>query len=147
VSARRDNGICFCGTVIAELPGDPLWICYDHDADCRRATGSALVVWVGYRPEQFCVVQGNPRSFSKTRGVVRTFCSDCGTSISYLDEGIPNELYIALGFLEHPECFRPEAHAYWREKLPWIEFADELPRIHGYSRERDPTFGTPKQRA
>jgi hypothetical protein len=104
-----------------------MWICYDHDADCRRATGSALVVWVGYRPEQFRVVQGNPRSFSKTRGVVRTFCSDCGTSINYLDEGIPNELYIALGFLEHPECFRPEAHAYWREKLPWIEFAEGCP--------------------
>jgi hypothetical protein len=55
--------------------------------------GSPLVVWVGYRPEQFSVIKGNPRSFSKTKGVVRTFCSDCGTSIGYLDEGISSELY------------------------------------------------------
>jgi Glutathione-dependent formaldehyde-activating enzyme len=82
----------------------------------------------------------------KTKGVVRTFCSDCGTSIGYLDEGISNELYIALGFFDHPESFRPEAHAYWREKLSWIEFADKLPRIEGYSRERDPALGTPNQR-
>jgi hypothetical protein len=51
-----------------------------------------LVVWVGYRPEQFRVVQGNPRLFSKNRGVVRTFCSDCGTSISYFDEALPSSV-------------------------------------------------------
>jgi hypothetical protein len=91
--------------------------------------------------------KGTLRSFSKTKGVVRTFCSDCGTSVSYLDEGgISNELYIALGFFDHPENFRPHAHAYWSEKLPWIEFADRLPRIEGYSRGRDPAFGNPHQR-
>jgi hypothetical protein len=113
VSARRESGSCFCVAVIAEMRGDPFWVCFDHDADCRRATGSALVVWVCY-------------------------------SISCFDEGLPNELYVALGFTDHPECFRPEAHAYWREKLSWIEFADGLPRIDGYSRRRDPALGAPK---
>jgi hypothetical protein len=143
---RRERGSCFCGAIIADMHGDPFWICYDHDDDCRRATGSALVVWVGYRPEQFHITRGSPKSFSKTPGVARTFCSDCGTSITYVDDGIPNELYVALGFLDHPERFRPEAHAYWSEKLPWIDFLDGLPRIEGYSRERDPALGTPKNR-
>ncbi len=128
------------------MTGEPFWTCYDHDGDCRRATGSALVVWVGYRPEQFRVIQGQPKSFSKTRGVIRTFCADCGTSVGYADAGMPDELYVALGFLEHPERFRPDAHAYWREKLPWIEFSDRLPRIDGYSRLRDPALGPPNQR-
>jgi hypothetical protein len=147
VSERLDNGACFCGRIIAEMHGEPFWICYDHDVDCRRAIGSPLMVWVGYHPEQLSIIKGKPRSFSKTRGVIRTFCSDCGTSISYFDEGISNELYVALGFLDHPEAFRPEAHAYWREKLSWIEFADRLPRIEGYSRQRDSAFGTPNRRA
>jgi hypothetical protein len=77
-------------------------------------------VWVGYRPGQFELIKGHPKSFSKTKGVVRTFCANCGTSISYHDEGISNELYVAVGFFDHPESFRPEAHAYWREKLSWI---------------------------
>jgi hypothetical protein len=128
------------------MRGDPFWICYDHDADCRRAIGSPLVVWVGYRPEQFRVVRGNLRAFSKTTGVVRSFCAECGTPVSYVDAGLPGELYVALGFLDHPESFRPHAHAYWSEKLPWIDFADELPRIEGYSRRRNPAFGTPKER-
>ena len=99
-----------------------------------------------FEGEQFSLVKGTPSSFSKTSGVLRTFCSVCGTSISYLDEGISNELYVALGFLDRPENFRPEAHAYWREKLPWIEFADRLPRTEGYSRQRDSAFGTPNRR-
>jgi hypothetical protein len=147
MSERKESGSCFCGAIIAEMRGEPFWICYDHDSDCRRAIGSPVVVWVGYRPEEFSLIKGNPRSFSKTKGVVRTFCSNCGTSISYLDEGISNELYVALGFCERPESFLPEAHAYWSEKVSWIEFADKLPRIEGYSRERDPALGTPKQRA
>jgi hypothetical protein len=147
VSERRDSGSCFCGGVIAQMRGDPFWICYDHDEDCRRAIGSPLLVWVGYHPDQFRITQGHPKSFCKTKGVTRTFCSNCGTSISYVDDGIPNELYVTLGFLDRPECFRPQAHAYWRQKLPWIDLVDDLPRIDGYSRERDPRVGTPKNRA
>jgi hypothetical protein len=146
MSDRKEGGGCFCGAIIAEVHGDPFWICYDHDTDCRRAIGSPVVVWVGYRPKQFSLVTGNPRAFSKTPGVVRTFCSNCGTSISYLDEALENELYIALGFFDRPENFHPEAHAYWGEKLSWIEFADRLPRIEAYSRRRDSALGTPKHR-
>ena len=136
MSQKHEGGSCFCGAIVAQMKGDPFWICYDHDQDCRRAIGGAVIVWVGYRPEQIQFVAGNPKSFSKTRGVARTFCSECGSSISYTDQGIPNELYLALGFLDHPERFHPEAHAYWRERLTWIAFADELPRIDGYSRKR-----------
>jgi hypothetical protein len=146
VSTRLETGACFCGSIAAEARGDPFWICYDHDDDCRRAIGSPLAIWVGYRPNQFRLTQGTPKSFSKTKGVMRTFCSECGTSISYLDEGLPDEIYLAIGFLDNPERFRPQAHAYWRMKLTWIEFADGLPHIEGYSRRRDPTLGNPADR-
>ncbi len=143
---RIETGACFCGAIAAEMRGDPFWICYDHDDDCRRAIGSPLTVWVGYRPSQFRFTRGTPKSFSKTEGVVRTFCPECGTSIGYKDAGIADELYVNIGFLDRPENFRPEAHAYWRMKLPWLDVADDLPRVDGYTRERDPTVGTPAGR-
>ena len=104
------------------------------------------MVWVGYRPDQLRITRGTPRAFSKTRGVVRRFCADCGTAISYADEGLPGEIYVALGFLNEPERFVPQAHAYWCERLPWIDFSDALPRLDGYSRGRDPAVGMPKDR-
>ena len=143
---RVETGACFCGAIGAEMRGEPFWICYDHDDDCRRAVGSPLAVWVGYRPQQFRLLRGAPKSFSKTKGVVRTFCADCGTSIGYFDEGLADELYVAIGFLDHPERFKPQSHAYWSQKLPWMSVADDLPKIAGYSRRRDPAFGYPTER-
>ena len=146
MSERRETGACFCGAIAAEMTGEPFWICYDHDDDCRRAIGSPLTVWVGYRPAQMRFTRGTPKTFSRTRGVVRSFCGDCGSAIDYRDEGTPDELYLAIGFLDRPEGFKPQAHAYWRMRLPWVAFDDGLPQIDEYSRERDPTYGKPKDR-
>ena len=83
---------------------------------------------------------------SETVGVVRTFCPQCGTTIGYTDQGAKDELYLNIGFMDNPERFPPQAHAYWRLKLPWIEFSDELPHIDAYSRERNSDLGYPKDR-
>ena len=146
MDTRIETGICFCGAIAAEMRGEPLWICYDHDDDCRRAIGSPLTIWVGYRPDELRWTRAVPKSFSKTSGVTRTFCPECGTSISYFDEGIKDELYLTIGFFNNPERFSPKAHAYWQMKLPFIGFADDLPRVDTYSRERDPALGTPAHR-
>src|SRR4051794_39715841 len=90
-----------------------------------------------------------PRSLEiilETKEVTRTFCPECGTSISYFDEGLRDEIYLTIGFFDHPERFPPQAHAYWRMKLPWVDFGDNLPRAEGYSRRRDPALGNPADR-
>lgn len=38
---RVETGGCFCGAITAEMRGEPFWICFDHDDDCRRAIGGA----------------------------------------------------------------------------------------------------------
>ncbi|MBA8878306.1 GFA family protein [Phyllobacterium myrsinacearum] len=128
------------------MRGEPFWINYDHDDDCRQAIGGPLTIWVGYRPNQFKITRGEPKTFSKTSGVTRSFCGRCGSSIGYCDEGIPDEYYVTIGFFDHPERFQPHAHGYWKMRLPWIEFADELPRIDGYTRKRDPKIENPNSR-
>lgn len=145
-SERRETGACFCGAITAEMQGEPFWVCYDHDDDCRRAIGGAVNLWIGYRPGQV-VISGTPAVFSRTPGISRSFCPTCGTSIAYRDEGIPDELYLTVGFFDRPEAFPPSAHAYWQLRLPWLEFADTLPRIETYTRPRDPAIGTPAERA
>ena len=141
-----ETGACFCGAIAAEMHGTPFWICYDHDDDCRRAIGGPLTIWVGYRPAEFRLLRGLPKSFSKTPGVVRTFCGDCGTSISYVDTGLVDEVYVTIGFFDHPERLVPQAHAYWRMKLPCLEFSDDLPRVEAYSRVREAIGKEPRHR-
>ncbi|UGY11636.1 MULTISPECIES: GFA family protein [unclassified Phyllobacterium] len=146
MTQRLETCACFCGQVTAEAEGEPFWICYDHDDDCRRAIGSPLTIWVGYKTAQFRFRHEPPKTFSRTSGVVRSFCGTCGTSIGYEDEGIAGEIYLTIGFFDHPEHFAPAAHAYWQLKLPWIAFDDTLPRIDQYSRPRDAAYGTPRDR-
>lgn len=143
---RLEHGSCFCGSIVAELEGEPFWITYDHDDDCRKALGSPLTIWIGYKREHVRFTSGSPMTFSKTPGVERSFCADCGTSIGYVDEGLGNEIWLTIGFMDRPERFEPRAHGYWRTKLPWIEFADDLPRVETYTRERDPKVGYPAER-
>jgi hypothetical protein len=145
-NSRLETGSCFCGNIAAKFTGEPFFTCYDYDDDCRRAIGSPLTIWVGYRPDQFKLLRGSPTRYSKTTGVTRCFCAMCGTSIGYVDEGLPDEFYVSIGFFDLPERFPPQAHAYWQMKLPWIEFADNLPRIDGYSRKRDKSKGNPIDR-
>jgi hypothetical protein len=145
-SVRVETGACFCGDIAAEMHGEPFWVVSDHDADCRRAIGGPLMLWVGYRPAQVRFSRGTPRTFSKTPGVTRSFCGRCGTSIGYVDDGLADEHYLAIGFFDHPERFTPQAHGYWQERLPWVAFADDLPRQSGYTRGRDAAFGTPADR-
>jgi hypothetical protein len=79
-------------------------------------------------------------------GIVPSFCGRCGTSIGYVDKGISDEYYLTIGFFDHPERFKPAAHGYWRLKLPWIKFSDDLPRVEEYTRRRDPKLGNPNTR-
>ncbi|MBZ9986853.1 GFA family protein [Mesorhizobium sp. BH1-1-5] len=143
---RIEKGSCFCGKVMAEAHGEPFWVNYDHDDDCRKALGSPLTIWIGYKQEQIRFGGQAPKTFSKTSGVVRSFCAECGSSIGYVDEGLANEYWLTVGFMDHPERFKPAVHAFWSMKLPWVEFADDLPRLWRYSRPRDPAIGDPSSR-
>jgi hypothetical protein len=82
MNLRVETGACFCGNITAQIIGEPFWICYDHDDDCRRAVGIPLNLWVGCRPSQFTLLRGTLKRFSKTKGITRSFCGDCGTSIA-----------------------------------------------------------------
>ena len=143
---RVEGGQCFCGANKAVMTGEPFWICYDHDGDCRRAIDSPLTIWIGYRSAQVTFTAEEPRRFSKTRGVTRTFCSSCASSMTFVDDGLPDEIYVDSGFMDHPERFPPAAHGYWEMKLPFIEINDDLPKNDTYTRDRDVGLGFPNKR-
>jgi len=144
--SRIERGSCFCGAIEIDALGEPFWISWDHDSDCRKAIGGPLTIWIGYKADQIIYVTGTPKTFSKTPGVVRSFCGNCGTSIGYQDEGLPAEVYLCIGFMDAPQCFEPAAHGYWSERLPFLEMADSLPREGRYTRSREQGFAFPRDR-
>lgn len=111
-------------------------VSYCHCADCRRATGAPVTVFVGFDTERISFEAGRPQAYSRHVGVERLFCGGCGSPIGYRDAGLPGELYFYLGVLDEPERYRPQCHAFIGEALTWLLIDDEWPRHHGLSRPR-----------
>jgi hypothetical protein len=124
----EQTGGCLCGAVRFKVSGAPLWAAHCHCTSCRRATGAAMVTFAGYRRAQFAYAQGAPQRFNSSPGVVRSFCGNCGTSLTYEGARWPDEVHVHLSTFDDPAAFAPQAHVYTAEQMPWLKLADDLPR-------------------
>ena len=135
-SGAPHAGACACGAVRFRAAGEPLWAAYCHCADCRKATGAPVTLWVGFAGDAVSWT-GTPAGRSGGAGILRQWCAGCGTPLAYADETIPgDEIYLAIGAFEAPERIAPQAHAFWASRLPFLAIADDLPRHDRYSRPR-----------
>jgi hypothetical protein len=58
----------------------------------------------------------------------------------------PTSFMSPLGFMDAHEKFAPQAQAYWEIRLPFVVMDDGLPRVQGYTRQRNPSIGNPRDR-
>lgn len=130
------KGGCMCGAVRVRVRGEPLGAPYCHCRDCRRSTGAPVSLLVGYEDGQVEVQSGNPRVYESSPGVRRSFCGDCGTSISYKDDRLPGEIYIHVGVFDDPASFEPTVHSWHSQRLEVLDIRDDLPRHRQSSRPR-----------
>jgi len=52
----------------------------------------------------------------------------CGTQISFTADYISGLIDLTIGSLEHPEKVAPALHYWDAKRLPWVQFADDLPK-------------------
>ena len=122
------TGRCLCGDLTYEFAGEPLWIAYCHCDSCRRQTSSVVATFVGLDAKHFRYTRGTPAKYASSPGVTRSFCSRCGSPMSFEGAKWPGEIHIYLGTLSDPSAFVPTSHVHVAEKLPWFDVADNLPR-------------------
>ncbi len=121
------RGGCRCGAVRYRA-GAPLWTTHCHCVDCRRSSGAPVSTFAGVAAETFRFTDGSPGVYESSPGVRRSFCGACGTPLIYEAEVYPGEVHIMAGTLDSPEPLSPERHVFVRDRLPWLEMADGLPR-------------------
>lgn len=131
MSTRSLRGHCLCNAVQYCAVGEPLWCAHCHCADCRRHTGSAVATFVGIDKAQFTLTSGEFGTVESSPGVVRSFCSTCGTPMAYERDELPGEIHLYLGTLEHPEEILPTLEVFCRERLPWLELTVDGPSFDG----------------
>lgn len=123
------EGGCLCGAVRYQISGPPLMAALCHCSMCRRANAAPAVAWAMYEQSQVAFVKGAPRLFASSAEAQRGFCPDCGSPISFTADFIPGLIDITIGSLDHPELAPPTLHYWDSRRLPWMQFADDLPRF------------------
>jgi hypothetical protein len=122
------EGGCQCGAIRYRVSGAPVLAAICHCAMCRRANAAPAVAWAMFQESQVAFLGGSPATYASSPGAKRSFCSTCGTQISFAADYIPGLIDLTIGSLDHPEKIAPTLHYWDSRRLPWIHFADDLPR-------------------
>lgn len=82
-----------------------------------------------YHESQVVFVAGSLKTFASSPEARRGFCSACGTQISFSADFLPNLIDLSIGSFDRPESVVPTLHYWDSKRLPWVQFADDLPRF------------------
>jgi hypothetical protein len=121
------EGGCACGAIRYQVRGQPTNSMLCHCRTCMRAAGAPMVAWLTVTVEQFSFVRGTPAKYRSSAPVVRTFCSSCGTPLTYIHISQPTEVDVTICSLDDPDVFPPTHHSWVSHSPRWLHCNDSLP--------------------
>ena len=127
MSSTVIEGGCYCGAIRSQAEGECANTMICHCQSCRRVAAAPVVAWVTFPSAGFRFTKGKPTEFRSSAAVLRTFCSNCGTPLTYRHDKQPGVLDLTTASLDEPERFPPTHHSWLSHDLGWVKFGDELP--------------------
>ena len=130
-----NTGGCQCGAVRFRVDG-PLGrpsIC--HCRMCQKAFGGFYGPLVSAKRAEIVWTRGEPKRFQSSNKVLRGFCGDCGTPLTY--EWSQEVIELAIGAFDDPAPIRPVIQLATDAALPWVGELAELPPRPAEERENE----------
>jgi hypothetical protein len=128
-SGERYVGECLCGALCYEAAGAPLFAGHCYCADCRRASGSGFIPFMGFTSSavRFCGATRQSRC-TTARGseAARNFCSVCGSLVFGGVVGRDESHTVYAGSLDDPSLFRPQIAIFTRGRPAWALVPEAL---------------------
>src|SRR4051794_35805179 len=121
------EGGCICGAIRYRVSGTPTNSMVCHCRTCRRVAASPVVAWLTFPIGQFQVIRGQTAEFHSSDPVRRTFCSACGTPLTYEHGDATATVDVTTCSLDNPDGFPPTHHSWLSHDLAWVRFGDGLP--------------------
>jgi hypothetical protein len=134
--AKRYTGGCLCGAFRYEAVGEPLGSGHCYCVDCRRASGSGFVPFMGFRSDSVRFA-GEVRQFhSKAANggdAVRNRCAVCMSLVFGGEIGKTDSYTLYAGSLDDPSSFHPTiaifaaGRPHWAIIPPGFKVFDRMP--------------------
>jgi len=126
---KRYTGGCLCGALRYEADGEPLFTGHCYCDDCRKASGSGFVPFMGF-PSSAVRFSGQTRKFvskaARGRDAVRNSCPVCGSLVFGGEIGKHDSFTIYAGSLDDPSFFSPKIAIFARNRPPWAVIPPNL---------------------
>jgi hypothetical protein len=114
---------CTCGQLQLTAEGDPVRISMCHCLACKRRTGSAFGIQARF-PSSGVHVTGRYSDYVRTSddGEDRTFnfCPDCGATVFYTLDGVPDLVAVPIGAFADPLFPPPMVSVFESRRNPWV---------------------------
>ena len=120
---RHYTGGCLCGALRYEADGEPTVCGYCCCADCRKASGSGFVPFMGFAGDAVRFSGDTRQLVSKSvRGTdaVRNVCVSCGSLVFGGVVGEDKNFTIYAGSLDDPSLFEPQIAIFLKDRPAWV---------------------------
>jgi hypothetical protein len=123
------TGGCLCGAVRYEAHGEPTLMGHCYCADCRKASGSGFIPFMGFPAERVSIT-GRTLEFSSpaARGgeALRNSCPICGGLVFGGRVGRDDSYTIYAGSLDDPQRFKPAVAIFTKGRPAWAVLPPKL---------------------
>ncbi|ANK85102.1 MULTISPECIES: GFA family protein [unclassified Rhizobium] len=130
------TGGCQCGAIRFRVSGELKDSSICHCRMCQKAFGAYYAPLVSVRGADFEWTRGVRKTFRSSNFVLRGFCGDCGTPLTY---EAPDGTAIAAGAFDDPSQLPPTIQWGVEGKIGFVDHLHELP---GERTEADLTAGS-----
>jgi hypothetical protein len=98
-----------------------------HCVTCRRVSAAPAVAWFSVSSDGLRWVHGTPKTFESSPGVVRAFCGECGTPLTYAMATSSDVIDVSTCSLDEPGDVPPATHTWTSYRISWDAAVDGLP--------------------
>ena len=131
IETPKRTASCRCGQLTVIATGDPVRVSVCHCLDCQKRSGSAFAAQVRFPVDQV-VITGGSTTFTATgdNGAAHFhFCPDCGSTVYYKNDSLPDTIAIALGAFDDPYFVTPTVSVWGERQHEWLEIAGDVEHI------------------
>jgi hypothetical protein len=126
---KRYTGGCLCGALRYEAEGEPMFAGHCYCADCRKASGSGFVPFMGFASNAVRFT-GQIRKFTSKSAsggeAVRNSCPVCGSLVFGGEVGKDKRFTIYAGSLDDPSPFHPTVAIFTCNRPTWAVIPPDL---------------------
>ena len=125
----RHTGGCLCGALRYEAEGEPLYAGYCFCTDCRKASGSGFIPFLGLAAAGVRLigpVQSHTSIGAHGGTATRNMCPTCGGLVFGGEVGVSDSYTVYAGSLDDPSTFKPTVAIFNARRPDWVPLPEGL---------------------